>query len=495
MVSPVTCPANPLTRDLDVYVSISRPQTELATDMTLAVFLTPGLEFRPDNDRVRYYSSMSALEEDVPMASEAWFAGNAFFSKQNRPTSFALGRVFEDPTAASLTLGDYNLDALKLINDGSFSVEADGASVAFENLDFTGAANIDDVIAVLQAAVPSGVNAGLLYGGYAIYTNTTGDAATLSYAKAHTAGTDVSGLLGLTAGSGASLIQGYAPQGLMAETLLVAAASFCNGRQIYGWTLDRKYRDTFDQKAFADWIESRVPAIFSACTNSVQAYNSADTTNIGYYAHANGYRRTCVIYHQNEQVYPDVSYLAEALSVNYSLSDSAITMKFKQLDGIETSLLSETQVSVLESRNINSYVSVGNSSRTVRPGTQSADTWWTDSLVNLDNYKEELQVEVYNVFLRNRKVPYTTMGQTMLISAAEKINAKYTRNGVFAPREIEDSTTDLGYKIEPATNVVPTIIAFATTSERAARIAPPIAITAYEAGAMHKVNINVDVYN
>ena len=32
-------------------------------------------------------------------------------------------------------------------------------------------------------------------------------------------------------------------------------------------------------------------------------------------------------------------------------------------------------------------------------------------------------------------------------------------------------------------------------SERAARIAPPIAITAYEAGAFHSVAIAVSVYN
>lgn len=495
MANPVTCPTNPITRDIDVVVNLRRPQTELATDMTMLVFLTPGLDFAPDNGRVRYYSTMTALEQDVALASEAWFAGSAFFAKQNRPETMALGRVFENPTPASLMFGDYNLAALQQVTDGAFKITVNGEETEVAELDFTSAQTIDDVMTVIQTASPGTIDAGVLYTGYGISTGITGDSATLTYASAPDTGTDVSGLLGLTQGTGANLIQGYAPGGLVAEAQLVAAAARCNGRPIYGWTIDRKYRETEDQKAFADWAESQQKADFSACTNSLQAYNPADITNISFYAKNKGYKRTSVMYHHNEQVYPDVSYLAEALSTDYSQPDSAITLKFKQLDGIEPSPLSETQLAILESRNCNCYVAVGNTARTVRPGAQSADTWWTDSLVNLDNYVEELQVEVYNVFLRNRKVPYTTIGQNMLVSAAAKINAKYTRNGVFADREIEAPETETGYVIAPATDIIPVPVAFATTSQRVARLAPPIKIVAYEAGAMHKVTLNVDAIN
>ena len=44
-VSPVVCPKEPLSRDLDVSVSISRPITEIATDMTMICFVTPDVEF------------------------------------------------------------------------------------------------------------------------------------------------------------------------------------------------------------------------------------------------------------------------------------------------------------------------------------------------------------------------------------------------------------------------------------------------------------------
>ena len=328
-----------------------------------------------------------------------------------------------------------------------------------------------------------------------LVTTQAGDGASLGYAAAPSSGTDVSALLGLTSAKAASNIPGYTPGDLVSEIGLIQTAARCAGNAVYGWVIDAQYRDTDEQKAVADWAEGQSPAIFGACTNAPNAYDTANTTNIGCYAMNSGYRRTFTFYHDNPQVYPEMSYLALALSVNYALNNATLTMKFKQLPGISTVPLTETQLAALESRRINTYVSIGNTSSVVREGVQAAADWFTDSLVNLDNYKEELQVEVYNVFLRNKKVPYTQAGQNLLVSAAAKINRRYTDNGTFAPRDVESDATETGYDTLPATSITPASVAGATMSERAARIAPPIAITAYEAGAFHSVAIAVSVYN
>lgn len=326
-------------------------------------------------------------------------------------------------------------------------------------------------------------------------TNQKGEGVTIGYASSASSITDLSAILALTQSTAASRIDGYTPGGLVSEVALIQTAARCAGRSVFAWTLDRQYRDTQDQKDFADWAEAQDQAYFSACTNSVQAYNTADTTNIGFYAHNKGYIKTSVMYHNNPQVYPDVSYAALALSVNYALENSTLTMKFKQLTGIETVPLTETQLSSLKARRINTYVSMGNSSSVVREGVQSADSWFTDSHVNLSNYKEELQVEVFNVFMRNKKVKYTSAGQDLLVSAAAKINNRYIRNGTFADREEETTDNETGYTTLPACTITPAPIYSATTSERANRVAPPIAIVAYEAGAFHSVAIDVTVYN
>lgn len=401
-------------------------------------------------------------------------------------------------TPAKLTSGEITLADLYNVTDGAMTLVMNGATVTLYGLNFAtygSSLTLNEVVQILTAAIGSNGLVEVSGQSIVISTNQNGEGVTIGYASSASSITDLSAILALTQSTAASRIDGYTPGGLVSEVALIQTAARCAGRSVFAWTLDRQYRDTQDQKDFADWAEAQDQAYFSACTNSVQAYNTADTTNIGFYAHNKGYIKTSVMYHNNPQVYPDVSYAALALSVNYALENSTLTMKFKQLTGIETVPLTETQLSSLKARRINTYVSMGNSSSVVREGVQSADSWFTDSHVNLSNYKEELQVEVFNVFMRNKKVKYTSAGQDLLVSAAAKINNRYIRNGTFADREEETTDNETGYTTLPACTITPAPIYSATTSERANRVAPPIAIVAYEAGAFHSVAIDVTVYN
>ena len=401
-------------------------------------------------------------------------------------------------TPAKLTSGEIALADLYNVTDGAMTLVMNEATVNLYGLNFAtygSSLTLNEVAQILTAAIGSSGLVETSGQSIVISTSQQGADVTIGYASSASSITDLSAILALTQSTAASRIDGYTPGGLVSEVALIQTAARCAGRSVFAWTLDRQYRDTQDQKDFADWAEAQDQAYFSACTNSVQAYNTADTTNIGFYAHNKGYIKTSVMYHNNPQVYPDVSYAALALSVNYALENSTLTMKFKQLTGIETVPLTETQLSSLKARRINTYVSMGNSSSVVREGVQSADSWFTDSHVNLSNYKEELQVEVFNVFMRNKKVKYTSAGQDLLVSAAAKINNRYIRNGTFADREEETTDNETGYTTLPACTITPAPIYSATTSERANRVAPPIAIVAYEAGAFHSVAIDVTVYN
>lgn len=417
---------------------------------------------------------------------------------QSTATSLVQGTATNVEHPAELTSGEITLADLYNVTDGAMTLVMNGATVNLYGLNFAtygSSLTLNEVAQILTAAIGSNGLVEVSGQSIVISTNQKGEGVTIGYASSASSITDLSAILALTQSTAASRIDGYTPGGLVSEVALIQTAARCAGRSVFAWTLDRQYRDTQDQKDFADWSEAQDQAYFSACTNSVQAYNTADTTNIGFYAHNKGYIKTSVMYHNNPQVYPDVSYAALALSVNYALENSTLTMKFKQLTGIETVPLTETQLSSLKARRINTYVSMGNSSSVVREGVQSADSWFTDSHVNLSNYKEELQVEVFNVFMRNKKVKYTSAGQDLLVSAAAKINNRYIRNGTFADREEETTDNETGYTTLPACTITPAPIYSATTSERANRVAPPIAIVAYEAGAFHSVAIDVTVYN
>ena len=256
-------------------------------------------------------------------------------------------------TPAKLTSGEIVLADLYNVTDGAMTLVMNGAMVNLYGLNFAtygSSLTTNEVVQILTAAIGSNGLVEVSGQSIVISTNQKGEGVTIGYASSASSITDLSAILALTQSTAASRIDGYTPGGLISEVALIQTAARCAGRSVFAWTLDRQYRDTQDQKDFADWAEAQDQAYFSACTNSVQAYNTADTTNIGFYAHNKGYIKTSVMYHNNPQVYPDVSYAALALSVNYALENSTLTMKFKQLTGIETVPLTETQLSSLKAR-------------------------------------------------------------------------------------------------------------------------------------------------
>lgn len=548
----VSCAKTSLPRSLDVPVSLSRSVAETATDMTMMCFVTPGVAFPPDNDRVQFFSTFDAVQGAVPENSEAIFAAQAFFNRSDRPQTMCIGRVFTNPTNGTLvsgpitlnnlasvqnggftisvgdasytvanltfglnptmadvtrqlntqmsaftntvanddgesltittkTIGDgsdisyagtpteftdvstllkltsttgasiengeettentpaklvsgtiTDLSGLQNLTDGSFDIEVDGAKVQVRDVTTgasvtlvslasiltskmtgkatfvadtsknqlilttasTGTASelayavtaspaagtdisallkltqstatslvqgtatnvehpaeltsgeitladlynvtdgamtlvmngatvnlyglnfatygssltLNEVAQILTAAIGSNGLVEVSGQSIVISTNQKGEGVTIGYASSASSITDLSAILALTQSTAASRIDGYTPGGLVSEVALIQTAARCAGRSVFAWTLDRQYRDTQDQKDFADWAEAQDQAYFSACTNSVQAYNTADTTNIGFYAHNKGYIKTSVMYHNNPQVYPDVSY-------------------------------------------------------------------------------------------------------------------------------------------------------------------------------------------
>jgi hypothetical protein len=282
------------------------------------------------------------------------------------------------------------------------------------------------------------------------------------------------------------------------EIEAVRAESIANAMPIYGWCLDASLRDTGTstfisslQRALSDWCET-TKAICALASNQSLIETSGETESIAWYVNNKGYARSCVLYSDTSQEYPDVSYLAMFLGVNYSLPNSAITGKFKDLSGLTPDSLDSTTLAIIQSKRCNVFTLVGNDSRCVREGVQGNPTWFTDDTVNLDNFVEDLQTEIFNVFLRNKKVPYTPAGQNLIVSACRNICQKYVVNGVFADRPTEDPTNESGYTTLSAYSVVPQPIYVASASDRAQRLAPPVQIIAYLAGAVHKVVVNVN---
>lgn len=499
----ISCGNKSLPRSIDINININRPQSETTTDLSIAVFVTPEGSLTHGAGRIQYFSTLTAVEAITGTTGERYKAAREFFSQPTRARQMAIGQTFDSAQSAFLrtdTIGA--LSAFTAVSDGSFAITIDGDQNDVTGLDFSSAADLAGVAAVIQAGLRAETGGGftsatceLVGAQFLINSGTSGDDSTITVLSSVSpgVGTDISGA-GFMNGQNGSTVPGYLPTTLTNELALIAEAARCSGAFVYAWELDRVYRDTSDQVAAAQWAEGRT-AIMSATVNSPLTFDPNSTNDVAAQLNALALTRTFTTYHDNPNFYPGMSILARMLSVNYALANSTITAKFKDLPGVPTVGVSETQLSVIQSKRANTFTLVGNNARTFRDGNNVHPSWYMDDLINLDNYKEELEVAVLNMFLRNGKVPLTVAGQAIAREPLSEISDRYEFNGTFADRREQDSTAKAGFRILPAVDIVATPIENLTVSDRTNRAGPPFTLNNQLAGAIHTLAVQVNAFS
>lgn len=425
-------------------------------------------------------------------------------------------------TPAVLTGGTVTPASLTSISDGAFKISVNGEEQDITGLDFASADDINGVVAVLSGKI-TGVTVTANEEALILTSEQTGAGASIGFASAGSAGTDVStllaltqaagastvagtttpvvdisGILGLTQESGANLAaSGYKAGSVVEECVANRAYIQSIGSNAYGWSLDAEYRDTQDAQDFASWVNGLgVEGDTCIITNNPNVLSASDTSNIASVCNSMNYQGVATFYHDNAQVYPDVAYLATLQSVNYSTANSVLDMKFKNLGSIPAVNLPDlnTNLSTLDNKRCNTITYWGTrDALCVRNGDQASSLWRSDLWVNVCNFIAELKVNVANVFLRNKKVPYTTAGQTLITSAITKTCDAYVTNGSFADREYADSTAENGVSLAKAYTITPQPISSSTPAQRRAGIGTPYTIVLNDSGSMRSVAISVEV--
>ncbi len=499
--SPVNQGIIPLPRDIDVRIDINRPQQQTARDMSLLVLLTPNAdELPPNNGRAVIASTMDGLLQGIGGAlpeDTIWWAANAWSSQDPHAPRMAIGRVFVPAQLMAAQITDFT--AISGIADGSFKVTVTDATgtpteISVTGVDLSGVMNIAGVVTEINDALTTGtitqIVASEAYGGRLVIS-AIDPMITISYASAQGTGTDISALLNLTEDNAAQKWDAYTPQGLVAEFQLVQQALSSMGAPAFCVALDRQYRDTPEQKAIADYVEANVFQLSATLeTNSPSAYDAGSTTDIGSYIHDKNYRASSVTFSSHPQEYSEIAYVQSVLSTVYIGGQTKDAM-FKVGAGITPESLSETQLTVLESKNINVYTRVG-SADAYRYGTQGADTWWTDSYYGWANLREYLSVSVHNGLHRRPKTPLTRQGQSLVVDDIGVVLNAFVNNGFLADRSEEDATLSAPYVTRKAYTINASPI---YNSDRATRTLAPIAIIAYEAGTIHKAIIGITAHN
>ena len=483
----------------DVVVNITTPLVATATDMSVGCILTN--DAAPSSWAVGqvlgYYGDFAAFAEDFTSASPIYTAAEAFFGQSPRPSKLAVGLVTGTTLELSKAVGSFAFTANPTDGDTitigtqTYRFKTTPAQVGDVFLNATTlATTLGHLVATINGTGVAGTDfyAGTPHLSALVTAGGTSPHVTITAVPSFTAGILV--LSSAEANAVATAMALPANQSISDYATSVQAAATGAGGYLFAWGLSSTFRDVNSQKALADWCQANDLACFLV-TNSADALNPALSTDIGSVLKLATETSACVFYHDTATEYPEMGAMALMLAVDYSGVNTTLTLKFKALSGITSASITETQYMTLNGKNYNMVTLTGNQVVFIREGKNAAASWWTDQYCGIQNFRNEIQYAVFNVLLAKKKVPYTVEGQLMLKQACTTICQRYVNNGFLASRP---STDDEGKDtVLPAFAVTPGNLALATASQRASRVAPPIAITAYLAGAIHTVTLNIDM--
>lgn len=254
----------------------------------------------------------------------------------------------------------------------------------------------------------------------------------------------------------------------------------------------------------AEWCEDRNIMYINNQTGDTAGFirNPSSVTNIAIELTKRGYRHVFTAVHATDGNAGNA--LAKHFAaVNYSADKSTITGEFKKSPGVIAENLTDTAYTTMQKDTVKAVFysvldlqGVSDSGRWLNTITHSSYGEFIDDVVNLDAMVNALRVSVYNALANQpTKLVQTPPGQAVLIGAARATCEQFIRNNYLGPRNYIDPDDGLekytvGYEILTK----PEDILDLSDADRGARKAAPIRIRVFRAGAVHTVQIDLDVY-
>lgn len=508
-----SCLTGVLSRDTDVGVSVIKQSPADIIDISNLMIATTETNSAFDPGApVKYYSSLTEGQVDWASTTEPYRAMNIFFQQSPRPAHVAVGIVYKTAFAGfvegrpiTAVIADFNA-----VTDGEFTVTINGDTQNILALDFSLDADLDDVASRIETAIQAIGTGGytaatFVYnstaGRFELTSGTTGDGSTvtgLSPVPSGT-GTDISGDSYLdmyddpgTDADNLRIVDGRTPTGIADELAILSNyAAGCLDKPWIAFALTRELRDDegdTDFKALdaATWAAgaSKICGIDSEDPNVKDA---SITTDIASVLETAGNRWATVCYHDDPAQYQSVSANARLLGTDLFATNSTITLKFKDLPGVNVLRVSSTELAAITGKKANFLSIVAQDERIFREGTTSNDDWFWDQTYYLEMMRLDAQTEVYSVLKIQNAVRYNAVGQGQLYNALDIVGRKYVNNGFLAERE--DTTT--GETLPAYTINVP----IPNATVRSGRDWPGITMDVNLAGATHTVNITITAFD
>lgn len=225
----------------------------------------------------------------------------------------------------------------------------------------------------------------------------------------------------------------------------------------------------------------------------------ASTTDVCTAMVTQGSRRAMCFTHATNR-YAGLEAAAIMSRVNFSAVDSTITLEFKKLPNVDAEDLGATAYTAMNDKGAPFYTVVEtggqqDNGRIINSKSTSTYGEFIDDVFNLDGFVNALRVGLFNALANKAgKVPQTPAGQLYMNNAAAQVGEQFIANGYLGEAEYLDEDTGetkltRGYRILTK----PEDILSISSADKAARKCAPIRIIIYRAGAIHAVDVTVDV--
>lgn len=283
------------------------------------------------------------------------------------------------------------------------------------------------------------------------------------------------------------------------ETLVEAVNAVLDYSSWYGLAVASAEEDAFsdeDMLAVAAAIEAAGQSrVFAVTTDSAETLSATSTSDLASRLKAAGYARTFIQY-STHSPYAAVSAFARAFTVNFTGSNTTLTLKFKTEPTVTYETLSSSQAAALDSKNANVFVLFANDSAILQQGVMANGDFF-DERHGLDWLQNYVQTNLYNLlYTSGSKIPQTEAGITRLMCNVEASMDQAVTNGLVAAglwnggdigQLSSGDTLTKGYYVyaEP--------LAEQAQSDREARKAPLIQVACKLAGAVHYADVQINV--
>lgn len=285
------------------------------------------------------------------------------------------------------------------------------------------------------------------------------------------------------------------------ETLLEAVQACADASNAwYGLAVAAPIATDLDVISVAEFVEAATPSRIVGFTTQLEAAKTPtdgedEPSDIAYKLKKAKFERTLIQYSSSSE-HAVVSLLARTFAVNFLGNNTTITLKFKQEPTISAEYLRTSEALTLKNKNCNVFAEYNNDTAIIQEGVMSSGTF-IDERHGLDWLQNYLQNALWNAhYTSPTKIPQTETGMNRHCAVLEHALEQAVTNGMVAPGVWNGDAfgaLKTGDTLTKGYYVYSNPIDEQSQADREARKATPIQVAVKLAGAIHSVDVLVNV--